>query len=82
MEDAPASPTLDQQMVTTISLDAVVPDVAAERARRDGVSFELRCSACGYGVVVRIAPDACPMCRGSVWEHPRTASGVRRVTAA
>ena len=31
--------------------------------------FELRCTACGYGVVVRIAPDACPMCRGSIWEH-------------
>jgi predicted Zn-ribbon and HTH transcriptional regulator len=69
-------------MVTTISLDAVVPDVAAKRAPRDGVSFELRCSTCGYGVVVRIAPDACPMCRGSVWEHPRAAVRGRVVTAA
>jgi rubrerythrin len=30
---------------------------------------ELRCSACGYGVVVRIAPVNCPMCNGSVWEY-------------
>ena len=33
--------------------------------------FELRCSSCGYGVVVRIAPESCPMCRGSLWESPR-----------
>jgi len=31
--------------------------------------FELRCVACGYGAAVRIAPEACPMCRGTVWEH-------------
>jgi len=35
----------------------------------DGARFELRCAACGYGVVVRIAPDTCPMCKGTVWEH-------------
>jgi rubrerythrin len=31
--------------------------------------FELRCVACGYCAAVRIAPEACPMCRGTVWEH-------------
>jgi len=31
--------------------------------------FELRCAACGYGAAVRIAPEAWPMCRGTVWEH-------------
>ena len=31
--------------------------------------FELRCTACGYGAIVRIAPAACPMCHGSVWEY-------------
>jgi hypothetical protein len=31
--------------------------------------FELRWAACGYGAAVRIAPEACPMCRGTVWEH-------------
>lgn len=30
---------------------------------------ELRCASCGYGVTVRVAPDRCPMCGGSVWEH-------------
>ena len=31
--------------------------------------FELRCVACGYGAAVRIAPEAWPMCRGTVWER-------------
>jgi hypothetical protein len=30
---------------------------------------DLRCAFCGYGVVVRMAPERCPMCGGSVWEH-------------
>ena len=29
----------------------------------------LRCMDCGYGVSVRIVPDACPMCRGQGWEY-------------
>jgi rubrerythrin len=28
---------------------------------------ELRCGTCGYGVVVRIAPPFCPMCRSHAW---------------
>ena len=32
-------------------------------------SFDLLCTSCGYGVAVRIAPDRCPMCGGSTWEH-------------
>ena len=28
---------------------------------------EFRCEGCGYGAMARIAPEACPMCRGSVW---------------
>jgi hypothetical protein len=28
---------------------------------------EFRCEECGYGAVARIAPEFCPMCRGSVW---------------
>lgn len=28
---------------------------------------EFRCEQCGYGAVARIAPEFCPMCRGSVW---------------
>jgi hypothetical protein len=28
---------------------------------------EFRCEGCGYGAVARIAPEFCPMCRGSVW---------------
>ncbi|MES1246110.1 MAG: hypothetical protein ABUS54_00370 [Actinomycetota bacterium] len=36
--------------------------------------FELRCTGCGYGVVVAIAPERCPMCSGGVWEHARPRS--------
>ncbi len=46
------------------------PPRADEAPSYEPARFELRCSACGYGVVVRIAPERCPMCRGSVWEHP------------
>jgi len=43
------------------------------RTRPDaGQTFELQCSSCRYGVVVRVAPAVCPMCLGSVWEHRRT----------
>jgi hypothetical protein len=28
----------------------------------------VRCADCGYGAVVRVLPEACPMCRGSKWE--------------
>ena len=35
-----------------------------EPARID--RHEFRCEECGYGAVARIAPDFCPMCRGSV----------------
>lgn len=33
---------------------------------------ELWCAGCGYGVVVRREPPACPMCRETSWsERPR-----------
>ena len=51
-----------------------------DRDRFDGISrrsmgavsrpFDLFCASCGYGVVVRIAPERCPMCSGSTWVHP------------
>ncbi len=44
----------------------------------DEARFELHCAACGCGVVVRIAPDSCRMCHGSVWEHARRAETRRR----
>ena len=31
---------------------------------------EFHCAGCGYGVIVRSALPACPMCRGTVWEDP------------
>jgi len=31
--------------------------------------YNLRCTSCGYGVLVRLAPDRCPMCGETVWEH-------------
>ena len=35
---------------------------------------ELWCGGCGYGVVVRRDPPACPMCRAAKWrERPRAA---------
>ena len=35
---------------------------------------ELWCGGCGYGVVVRCEPPACPMCREANWrERPRAA---------
>ena len=39
--------------------------------RSDGqaVRVNLRCTSCGYGVLVRAAPERCPMCGGGVWEH-------------
>jgi rubrerythrin len=44
----------------------------------DEPTFELRCTACGYGAIVSIAPAACPMCHGSVWEY--VAPAVRTTT--
>jgi len=38
-------------------------------------TVELHCASCGYGVVVRVAPDTCPMCRGTVWVPRRSRSG-------
>jgi hypothetical protein len=29
------------------------------------------CGTCGYGIVVRTLPAACPMCRGTMWETGR-----------
>jgi hypothetical protein len=58
--------------------------LVAEESRRlqlgqqvagDTLRLELRCASCGYGVVVRVAPDRCPMCRLSVWEFPDSPSG-------
>ena len=43
-------------------------------AEDDEARFELRCVACGYGAVVRVAPEACPMCRATVWEYVRSGS--------
>lgn len=34
-----------------------------------GVKSELCCADCGYAVSVRVAPESCPMCRGTVWDH-------------
>jgi hypothetical protein len=30
---------------------------------------QFQCAACGYGASVRIVPERCPMCSGSVWDH-------------
>lgn len=42
------------------------------RLTRPPLPRELWCRECGYGVVVRGDPPACPMCRASRWrEQPR-----------
>lgn len=40
------------------------------RGRRRWTQFELRCFLCGHAAVARIAPDRCPLCGGTTWEHP------------
>src|SRR5438093_12061853 len=35
-------------------------------------TIELRCGTCGYGVIVRVAPETCPMCHGTVWDRVAT----------
>jgi hypothetical protein len=35
-----------------------------------GDTAELRCAECGYGIVVRREPPACPMYRASAWLLP------------
>jgi len=37
-------------------------------------TFEARCASCNYGVVVRIAPERCPLCGKSTWEHVRASA--------
>jgi hypothetical protein len=32
-----------------------------------GRKLELYCAQCRYGVVVRVAPDVCPMCLNTAW---------------
>jgi hypothetical protein len=46
--------------------------------------FEYRCGVCGYGVVVRDLPEACPMCHGAAWEPSewRLFTGTSRFTEA
>ena len=63
-------------MAAVLELDAAVQDLCVRASLyspglvgREDARFELRCSSCGYGVVVRIAPESCPMCQGSFWEY-------------
>jgi hypothetical protein len=38
-------------------------------AEADRRLSQFRCTGCGYGACCRIAPERCPMCGGSTWEH-------------
>ena len=42
-------------------------------AAGDHVKGDFRCADCGYGVTIRRALPACPMCRGEDWEAWPTA---------
>ena len=46
-------------------------EVQGSSLRPRGRLAKLRCVGCGYGVVAAIAPESCPICRSSVWEHDR-----------
>ena len=51
-------------------LDAIkLINADKQRPDDEDARSELRCAACGYGAAVRIAPEACPKCRGTIWEH-------------
>ncbi len=51
-------------------MSAVAPEKPEARLRS---VRELWCAGCGYGVVVRREPPACPMCRETSWrERPRS----------
>jgi hypothetical protein len=52
-------------MTTTTTTASTTPGLGAR---------ELFCGACGYGIVIRRDPPACPMCRSSRWvARPTTA---------
>jgi BON domain len=34
---------------------------------REAHQLEFRCDMCGYGVVVVLPPEACPICRSNSW---------------
>ncbi len=55
-------------MEASVLADRLSPAAILENV--DAARFELHCAACGYGVVVRAAPDRCPMCGGSSWRDP------------
>jgi rubrerythrin len=45
--------------------------LAAPAPRSTAATFEARCVSCNYGIIVRIAPERCPMCGSSVWSWTR-----------
>jgi rubrerythrin len=54
-------------MTATVAVETTKQGWQAATLRR-----EFWCSMCGYGVVVRAEPPACPMCRATSWvERPR-----------
>lgn len=52
------------------SLDAdLLVDLGLQVERTGSTSrMDVRCSACGYGAVVKSMPSRCPMCTGSTWD--------------
>jgi rubrerythrin len=49
--------------------DAIPPALAPPLA--ESTLTEFRCTGCGYGASCRMAPEMCPMCGASTWEHVR-----------
>ena len=54
-----------QRVVLRDQVESIVPGAEAGRA-------ELRCTGCGYGIVVSGILPRCPMCRTSDWEPHTT----------
>ena len=51
---------VDATPTETVGASAVAPAA---------VSREYRCTACGYGAILRPALPICPMCGGTSWEE-------------
>jgi rubredoxin len=46
-----------------------VEELGRRRSERVGSLNQFRCCVCGYGASRPTAPERCPICGGSTWEH-------------
>lgn len=55
----------ERRMAEEAPMEGIPGAAAAPRP----AAGEYRCSACGYGAILRPALPLCPMCGASAWEH-------------